>query len=926
MRCEPGVFLHKPRFLLPVFLSAAIQLSAQGTISTIAGSINPLDNVPAIQTRLILISFALDQQGNAYLGDGSNLRVVNGQTGIISTLAPITAASLAVDPNGQLVVSSNGSVPILKVNPITNAQTTIIGTNSQLGANAFPSGIAVDGSGNIFVCDNDNGKIYKIDAKTNAVTTIAGTGLVGYTGSSQAPGDGGPATAAGLIRPYLITVDTTGNIFFADQYWLRRIDVKTGIITTIATNAGSGNLSSGDGGPYSKAVFGNIAALTTDSQGNLYIGDGRFVREINWSTGLVNRIAGSGLTQYASDGVPALQANIRNVVGIAVDSLGNLWIADGGDERLLVVPSATGLIRTVAGTAENGDGGPAAGAILGYAVGLAASPQGDLYTDSYISPSGGGIRRIDHITGKISTIAYSQGQPQLGNGESPIAIDSAGNVYVSEQAEVNRIDAVTGKVTVVAGNGGGVYGGGPLGDEGLATNAHVTPAGVAFDSSGNLYIADYWNERIRRVDAITGIITTVAGNGQAQAFSGQTGQAAGIPIGVPTSIAVGPDGNIYWTTAGWVLRMNAAGNLTIAAGEGGGCVYAGDGGSALAAPLCNPGSLAFDNVGNLLITEDLCGCIRSVDSQTGIIQTIAGTGIPSINNAGASVDGTPATKAALTPGAIAWAGGVLYSLDQFSIGDTDRRIRAVAPVVPPALPQPPSVTQVSDAAVYGTTFSPGAVIALFGNYLGAPTPMAGAITNGVVSNSAGGVQLTVNGTAAPLLYISAGQINAVIPYSTKTSATATAEVFTSVGTSSYSGLNIAKTSLALFNNVVFNPDGTLNSATNPAPKGATLVLYGTGIGPTSPTYQDGAIVTLQGPPYPSPVTPFGAVVSNNQTQYKASVVYLGPIPGFVAGAVQANIQIPSDVPPGSSTLKIGPANASNSLLLPPPYSQQIFIQ
>jgi uncharacterized protein (TIGR03437 family) len=918
--------VNKSHFLLPVFLSAAIQLSAQGTISTVAGSIKPLDNVPAIQTRLVLISFALDQHGNAYLGDGSNLRVVNGQTGVISTLAPITAASLAVDPNGQLVIKSNGSAPILKINPVTGAQTTIVASNSQLGADASPTGIALDGSGNIFVCDDVNDKVYKLDAKTNAVTTIAGTGPVGYTGSTQAPGDGGPATAAGLIRPDLVTVDATGNIFIAGQYWLRRIDAQTGIITTIATIAGSGNLSSGDGGPYSKAVFGNIAALTTDSQGNLYIGDGRFVREINWSTGLVNKIAGSGSTQYASDGVPALQANIGYVDGIAVDSLGNLWIADGGNERLLVVSSETGLIRTVAGTAGNGDGGPAAGADLGYAVGIAASPQGDLYTDSYISPSGEGIRRIDHITGKISTIAYSQGQPQLGNGESPIAIDSAGNVYVCEQAEVNRIDAVTGKVTVVAGNGGGTYGGGPLGDGGLATNAHVTPAGVAFDSSGNLYIADYWNERIRRVDAITGIITTVAGNGQGQTFSGQTGQATQISIGVPTSIAVGPDGNIYWTTGGWVLRMNAAGALTIAAGEGGGCIYAGDGGSALAAPLCNPSSLAFDDMGNLLITEAFCGCIRRVDSQTGIIQTIAGTGIPSINNTGASIDGSPATKAALTPGAIAWAGGVLYILDQFSIGDTPRSIRAVTPVVPPALPQPPSITQVSDAVAYGVTFSPGAVIALFGNYLGAPTPTAGTITNGVVSTSAGGVQLTINGTAAPLLYISAGQINTVIPYSTTTGVTATAEVFTSAGASSYSGLKMAKTSLALFSNLVFNPDGTLNSATNPAPKGATLVLYGTGIGPTTPTYQDGVIVTLQGPPYPSPVAPFGAVVVNNQTQYKASVAYLGPIPGFVAGAVQANIQIPSDVPPGSSTLKIGPANASNGLLISAPYSQQVFMQ
>ena len=344
--------------------------------------------------------------------------------------------------------------------------------------------------------------------------------MVGYTGSPQ--GDGGPAALAGLVRPASITLDPFGNVFFMEQYWLRRIDGKTGIITTIAprrSNSGTGT--SGDGGPYNKALLENVSALATDSKGNLYIADEQHLREINWSSGIISTIAGSGQKQYAGDGVPGLQANLALMTGLVVDAQGNIWIADNGNTRLFVIPAATGLIKTVAGTTADGDGGPALGALFQInTAGIVANAQGDLYIAS------GGLRRIDHITGIISTVAFGQTQIAygvLGDGTEPLAVDSSGNVFLSTQTSVERIDPVTGSMTTVAGgSNGGQGGGGPLGDGGPATQAQVTPAGVAVDSSGNLYIADYWNYRIRRVDAATGIISTVAGNGQAQPFSGLT--------------------------------------------------------------------------------------------------------------------------------------------------------------------------------------------------------------------------------------------------------------------------------------------------------------------------------------------------------------------------------------------------------------------
>jgi uncharacterized protein (TIGR03437 family) len=287
-----------------------------------------------------------------------------------------------------------------------------------------------------------------------------------------------------------------------------------------------------------------------------------------------------------------------------------------------------------------------------------------------------------------------------------------------------------------------------------------------------------------------------------------------------------------------------------------------------------------------------------VDTATGLIQTVAGTGTPGVSN-----DGIPATQAAITPEAIAFYGGVLYIVDvPTTTGLNSGRIRAVTPPTPPPLPQPPAVTAIVDAVDYRSAFSPGAIVSVFGNYLGgqaASSARAGA--NGLIGDQLGGDQITFNGTAAPLLYVSAGQINTVIPYSAQPVQTAM-EVTTDAGTTESTEISVQPTYLSLFPGLIFNPNGTLNSATNPAPTGATLVMYGTGIGVTSPPLADGSIV--QGPPFPTPDATFSAVVTNGNTQYVATIRYLGPLPGFVAGAVQANIQIPDVVPAGKSSVNI----------------------
>lgn len=438
------------------------------------------------------------------------------------------------------------------------------------------------------------------------------------------------------------------------------------------------------------------------------------------------------------------------------------------------------------------------------------------------------------------------------------------------------------------------------------------------DRSGNLYIADNLNNRVRRVDAKSGIITTVAGNGfglGSPAFSGVTSAPTKVAIGAPGSIAVSSGGDVYWTVLSSVLKLDSSGVLSVAAGNGG-CAYAGDGGPATLASLCKPFGISFDDAGNVFISESDCGCVRRVAIGTGLIQTVAGTGTP-----GVSPDSIPALQAALSPAALGFARNTLYFVDRAQ-GDRLGRIRAITPATPPAMPQPPKITQIVDGVAFRSNFSPGAIISVMGNYLSLPSPATGEIgPNGRITTTLNGSQVIFNGTAGPLLYASAGQINAVIPYSTPVGKVAV-QVKSEAGVGSFEDITLTQTSLSFFDTLIFNPNGTVNGFNNPAPKGSTLLLYGTGMGQTNPAGVDGAV--LQGPDFPRAVTRFAATVQNRNFQSDADILYLGPMPGFVSGAVQANIRIPDAVPAGESILKLSPVPAPATL--PPPASLLLYLQ
>ena len=509
----------------------------------------------------------------------------------------------------------------------------------------FPNDVAADRSGNVYITDWDSHRVRRVDAN-GTITTVAGTGEGGFGG------DGGPAGAALLWRPIGVAVDSAGNLYISDQgnHRIRRVD-RSGIITTVAGN-GKGDYG-GDGGPAVDAGLYDPRAVAVDGAGNLYIAQ--------TTAGRIRRVDTAGIITTVATG-------LRFPRGLAVDGSGNLYIADSVNDRIRRV-DAQGVVTTVAGTGVGGfggDGGPAVQARLHFPYGLAVDSAGNLYIADLGNHR---IRRVDG-SGIITTVAGigtggfdGDGGPALGaqlNGPRGLAVDGSDNLYIADLGNhrIRRVDG-SGSINTIAGIGKSSF----SGDGGPAVGAHLyEPAGVAVDGAGNLYIADTRNNRIRRVDT-SGIISTIAGNGH-RGYSGDGGPAPGAELSSPGGVAVDNAGNLYIadtynhrvrrvnpqgvittittqvhspgdvdvdgagnlyvadTQHNRILRVDESGSSTTIAGTGKGG-YGGDGGPAVAAQLWLPEGVAVDGAGNIYIADRLNHRIRRVDG-SGIITTFAG--------------------------------------------------------------------------------------------------------------------------------------------------------------------------------------------------------------------------------------------------------------------------------------------------------------
>jgi hypothetical protein len=460
-----------------------------------------------------------------------------------------------------------------------------------------------------------------------------------------APGIGGPASQGQILSLRGIGFDSTGSLLYCEQNYIRRIDSKTGILTNFA---GTGDyVISGDGGLAINANFGSISSFTTDKKGNCYLIDANSVtntvRKITASTGIVTTIAGNGISGYSGDGGPATAAKFTSIVAIDIDAAGNIYILDRGVSVVRKIAASTGIISTIAGTGVagySGDGALANTAQLRNPSSLKIDESGNII----IADNGNyRIRRIAAATGVISTIMGdgtsasssidSEGglaaTAKLNTSVNYITNDKFNNIYfTSGGLYIRKINSTTGIVSTIVGLNG-TCGNGFCGDGGLANEATLNnPNSCRLDSLGNLFIADRLNYRIRKVDAITQIINTIAG---ISSFSGDGGPAKNAMINTPQRMTANAQGDLFFVDgSNNLLRIinNANGNISTLAGTGsssGASPSPGTTipGSQLSIPTAT--SIALDPTG-----ANIYACVNTnivkINRSTGVVSSFAGWG------------------------------------------------------------------------------------------------------------------------------------------------------------------------------------------------------------------------------------------------------------------------------------------------------------
>ena len=393
--------------------------------------------------------------------------------------------------------------------------------------------------------------------KSHIISTIAGTGEPGYSGDNL------PATRARLNEPKGVTVDRSGNLYIADSenHVIRRVNLLTGLISTIAGSVQqdprdgkheqsnsvnesdedpldgafesgperfaqltdvSGTVrfvvgkalavrAAGEGGPAVKAVLNFPSAVAVDAEGNLYIADtlNHRVRKVDAVSGIITTLIGTGQRRFSGDGGPGALAAVNEPVALAVDRH-RLYVADQNNHRVRLLDLMTGIVTTVAGTGEatyNGDGIPATEAALAGPSGVALGIDGALYIADTFN---GRIRRIDPQNGLIQTVAGDGGEYRYQGAHSEfsaslsrphtVAVEADGNLLITDSDShlIRRWDRHKHIVSRVAGNGLAQFGGDEGPPEGSSLNF---PFGLAVDAAGNIYIADTFNHRIRKIAA-----------------------------------------------------------------------------------------------------------------------------------------------------------------------------------------------------------------------------------------------------------------------------------------------------------------------------------------------------------------------------------------------------------------------------------------
>jgi sugar lactone lactonase YvrE len=596
---------------------------ATGVITTIVGTRSGSRNeVPADQGELQgPLRVRVDQaSGDLIITDREQhtIRRVLAATGVLGRLAgspdnpggsgdggPATAALLNgptdafPDGGGGILVADRLNHRVRRIDPAGNI-TTVAGsgvagyagdgiplgaTLARLNAPSCVLPVPAASGGGFFVCDEQN-HVIRLVSGFGTITTVAGTGVAGFAD--------GPATAGQLNQPVNLAFDGLGNVLIADlaNHRIRRLDLAAGTLSTIA-GTGTGAFTP-DGAPAAtSALFGPTSVTLAPDGPIVFTEDGSHrVRAIDQAGNLVT-LAGDGVNRFGGDGGPPLDAQFGLTTSVSRDRAGRFVVTDFGNARVRRIDPCTGLVETIAGSGDvgfGGDGGPALEAGMSP-IDAVQDADGNLFIPDTNNDR---IRKVDPF-GTITTVVGLGVRGYAGDGGPATAalinrpwgieLDASGAFYIAdfENHAVRRV--ADGIITTLAGTGVAGYNGDAI----PATSAMLThPIDVAVDAAGNLYIADHHNHRIRRVDAATQLISTVAGTG-VPGFGGDGGLAVLAQMQEPGDVKIDETGAVWFTDFEnqRVRRFAVGGVIETVAGTGlrG---YAGDGGLATDARLLFP--------------------------------------------------------------------------------------------------------------------------------------------------------------------------------------------------------------------------------------------------------------------------------------------------------------------------------------------------
>ncbi|HUJ41958.1 MAG TPA: choice-of-anchor D domain-containing protein, partial [Candidatus Acidoferrales bacterium] len=761
------------RSILPVFLLLLFAAQAQGqaqvpTVNNLAGgvpaagagtaaSLNALGGIGRDASGNVYFASAsgvvlkLDISGNISVFAGNGTCCFSGEGGAatsaqtsINPFSPVSAVK--VDPSGnvyfvdtgacvvRMIPAGGGNIATVAGTPNTNFVTfpnCNFGGDGGLATNATmqPAYVAFNPAGDMYIADQSVCVIRKVDHVTRRISTVAGNAAAGCTGSLGV-GDGLPATSAQFVYPYGLAVDGAGNIYIGDFIPItgpgdvRRVDAGTNLVSTFG---GGGATLPTDGTVATNAVFGGPTGLDFDSSGNLVIADTglNMVMSENPTTKILTLLAGNiGLgAGFSGDGGAATSAQLHGsrpggVLDAVIDASGTITLTDTWNYRVRRVDGTTKIINTVAGNGSAGDGGPATSAIL-FASGTAVDGNGNVYIADL---DNGRVRKVDHTTGLISTVAGSDvgptpapggdGQPatsaQLFLPRFP-AVDSAGNIYVVDNSTtVRQVDAGSGLIFTYAGIGTTGY----SGDGGSAASAQLNnPRGLAVNAAGDLFIADAGNQEVRVVDHSSQNINAAAGNHALGAgYSGDGGAATQAQLNSPSYVALDAAGDLFIADRNnnVIRRVDAstqkittvAGNFAMGAG------FSGDGGPATMAQLNSPRAAGVDVYGNLYIADGAFSTnrMRMVNSVTGIITTLGGTGAQNFSG-----DGGPAASAGMSPTSVSVASGAGGNILVYFSDALSARVRVITVPPVPAVFLVPAAGLTFASTAIGSTGAPQTV-------------------------------------------------------------------------------------------------------------------------------------------------------------------------------------------------------------------------